>query len=97
MTMQDVRKKKNERPKKMLKKSIDRRNTSHHTAPHRMADKPLINKTVRLSEDQIAGLQEEARLDHRDSWTSLVRIAVDEMLEARRQRRLRQKPQEAAA
>jgi hypothetical protein len=94
MTTQDVYKAKNERPEK-CEKSIDARNTLHHTAPHRMAA-PLVNKTVRLSEDQIEGLKEEAKLDHRDSWTSLVRIAVDEMLEARRQRRAAQ-PQEAAA
>jgi hypothetical protein len=58
---------------------------------------PLVNKTVRLSEDQIEGLKEEAKLDHRDSWTSLVRIAVDEMLEARRRRRAIQKGEAVAA
>lgn len=82
----------------MLKKSIDARTTSHHTALHRMADKkPLLNKTVRLSVDQITGLQEEAALDNRDHWTSLVRVAIDEMLEARRQRRAKEQPQEVAA
>jgi hypothetical protein len=82
----------------MLKKDIDARTTSHHTAPHRMAGKPLINKTVRLSEEQIAGLQAQAEVEKRDHWTSLVRVAVDEMLEARQRRRAEQKQlQEAAA
>lgn len=48
---------------------------------------PLVNKTVRLSREQIAGLKKEAKLDRRDGWTSLVRIAVDEMLQDRRKRR----------
>lgn len=66
----------------MLKNNVDSCTTTHHTAPHRMTDR-LVNKTVRLSTKQIEQLQEEARRDDRP-WTSLVRIAVDEMLEARR-------------
>lgn len=80
----------------MFKKTIDARTTSHHTALHRMAA-PLVNKTVRLSNEQIDGLKKEAELDKRDHWTSLVRIAVDEMLEARRKQREAAQLQEAAA
>jgi hypothetical protein len=43
----------------------------------------LINKTVRLSEEQIAGLHEEGQRDRRE-FSELVRIAVDELLAARK-------------
>lgn len=39
----------------------------------------MINKTVRLTEDQIAGLKKEAARQNR-KWTEMVRIAVDKML-----------------
>jgi len=48
-----------------------------------MAAEPLVNKTVRLSKEQIAALQEEGERDRRD-LSALIRIAVDELLERRR-------------
>lgn len=39
----------------------------------------LVNKTVRLSGEQIAGLKKEAARRNR-KFTELIRIAVDEML-----------------
>ncbi len=53
----------------------------HHTALHRMAA-TLINKTVRLSEEQIDGLKAEGERDRRE-FSELIRIAVDELLSAR--------------
>lgn len=44
---------------------------------------PLINKTVRLSKEQIAALKEEAALDRRE-FSDMVRIAVDDLIEDRR-------------
>lgn len=44
---------------------------------------PMENKTVRLSEEQIAGLKKEAPKMRR-YWTELIRLAVDDFLEARR-------------
>lgn len=44
---------------------------------------PLVNKTVRLSEEQIEQLKKEAELDKRDVG-ALVRIAVDELIESRK-------------
>jgi hypothetical protein len=55
----------------------------HHTALHRMAAL-LINKTIRLSPAQITALREEGARDRRD-LSALVRIAVDDLIAARRQ------------
>lgn len=43
----------------------------------------LVNKTVRLSEEQIAALKEEAKLDKRDVG-ALIRIAVDDLIVSRK-------------
>lgn len=55
-----------------------------------MAD-TLKNKTVRLSEEQIAALNAEAIRDRRD-FSQLVRIAVDELLESTKAARERSLP-----
>lgn len=47
-----------------------------------MADR-MVNKTVRLSKEQIRALEEEGQRDRRE-FSALVRIAVDELLQARR-------------
>jgi hypothetical protein len=68
--------------KNVMKKLLDDCTTTHHTALHQMAGR-LENKTVRLSKQQIAGLKKQAAMMNR-YWTELIRLAVDEFIETRR-------------
>lgn len=64
--------------KKNSKIIVDFRTAMHHSVSREIMD-ALLNKTVRLSQEQISGLEKEAVRRNR-KLTELIRIAVDEML-----------------
>jgi len=59
---------------------VDDRTTTHHDALHRMSDSTLKNRTVRLSDQQLASVKTVAK-EQKRKYTEVIRIAVDEFLE----------------